>query len=186
MKDLHRQQPAFYALMLATLAAALDLSVLGPSLPGIGQAFPWKGGALSWVFSAYTLANLLTLPMAGYMAAWVGKRKLLLGGLWCLFWLHLYWPWPVAWKCSLLPGSCWAYLPPRFFLSFPPARRHSPRGKAGHHVGCTGIGIWPGAAHRAFTGLGIPGLFRLAKSVLDDRLHGIIGPGSQCEPTASR
>lgn len=81
MKDLHRQQPAFYALMLATLAAALDLSVLGPSLPGIGQAFPWKGGALSWVFSAYTLANLLTLPMAGYMAAWVGKRRLLLGGL---------------------------------------------------------------------------------------------------------
>ncbi|MBP7849924.1 MAG: MFS transporter [Lentimicrobiaceae bacterium] len=81
MKDLHRKKPAFYALMLATLAAALDLSVLGPSLPGIGQAFPWKGGALSWVFSAYTLANLLALPLAGFMAAWIGKRRLLLGGL---------------------------------------------------------------------------------------------------------
>ena len=57
-------------LFLGTLLAALDIAVVGPALPALREAFALDERAVSWVFTAFVLANLAGLPL---MAAWADR-----------------------------------------------------------------------------------------------------------------
>jgi EmrB/QacA subfamily drug resistance transporter len=66
---------AFAAIMLATLLAALDQTIVATALPRIASdlgAF----GQLSWVVTAYLLASTITIPLYGKLSDLFGRRSL--------------------------------------------------------------------------------------------------------------
>ncbi len=66
---------AFSAIMLATLLAALDQTVVATALPQIAtdlQGFQ----QLSWVVTAYLLASTVTVPLYGKLSDLYGRRRL--------------------------------------------------------------------------------------------------------------
>src|SRR5918995_4338192 len=66
---------AFAAVMLATLLAALDQTIVATALPQIAadlQGFE----DLSWVVSAYLLAATVTVPLYGKLSDLYGRRRL--------------------------------------------------------------------------------------------------------------
>src|ERR1044071_3080071 len=72
----HRQVLlAFSAMMLATLLAALDQTIVATALPQIVsdlQGFE----DLSWVVTAYLLATTVTVPLYGKLSDLYGRRRL--------------------------------------------------------------------------------------------------------------
>src|SRR3954470_11853817 len=72
----HRQVlVAFSAIMLATLLAALDQTIVATALPSIVTDL---GGFdhLSWVVTAYLLASTVTVPLYGKLSDLYGRRRL--------------------------------------------------------------------------------------------------------------
>ena len=67
---------AFSAMMLATLLAALDQTIVATALPAIGEDL---GGLshLSWVVTAYLIASTATVPLYGKLSDIYGRRALL-------------------------------------------------------------------------------------------------------------
>ena len=66
---------AFAAIMLATLLAALDQTIVATALPQI--AADLKGFEhLSWVVTAYLLASTVTVPLYGKLSDLYGRRRL--------------------------------------------------------------------------------------------------------------
>ena len=66
---------AFAAIMLATLLAALDQTIVATALPQIAadlQGFEH----LSWVVTAYLLASTVTVPLYGKLSDLYGRRRL--------------------------------------------------------------------------------------------------------------
>jgi EmrB/QacA subfamily drug resistance transporter len=66
---------AFAAIMLATLLAALDQTIVATALPRIASDL----GAfdqLSWVVTAYLLASTITIPIYGQLSDLFGRRRL--------------------------------------------------------------------------------------------------------------
>src|SRR4051795_890605 len=66
---------AFSAMMLATLLAALDQTIVATALPQIVsdlQGFE----DLSWVVTAYLLATTVTVPLYGKLSDLYGRRRL--------------------------------------------------------------------------------------------------------------
>src|ERR1700741_208660 len=66
---------AFSAMMLATLLAALDQTIVATALPQIAsdlQGFE----DLSWVVTAYLLATTVTVPLYGKLSDLYGRRRL--------------------------------------------------------------------------------------------------------------
>ncbi|MGB3543164.1 MFS transporter [Rubrivirga sp.] len=68
-------------LFMGTLLAALDIAIVGPALPALRDALGLDERAVSWVFTAFVLANLAGLPV---MAAWAdraGRRTVYLADI---------------------------------------------------------------------------------------------------------
>ena len=67
-------------LLLGTLLAALDSTVVGTSLPKVVADI---GGFqhFAWVFSAYMLASTLVIPLAGKLSDLYGRRPVYMAGL---------------------------------------------------------------------------------------------------------
>ena len=65
-------------LFLGTLLAALDIALVGPALPAIGEAFGLDERGVSWVFTAFVLANLAGLPVMAALSDRVGRRRVYL------------------------------------------------------------------------------------------------------------
>jgi MFS family permease len=66
---------AFSAIMLATLLAALDQTIVATALPRIVadlQGFK----SLSWVVTAYLLTSTVTVPLYGKLSDIYGRRRL--------------------------------------------------------------------------------------------------------------
>src|ERR687893_1105124 len=66
---------AFAAIMLATLLAALDQTIVATALPQIAadlQGFEH----LSWVVTAYLLTSTVTVPLYGKLSDLYGRRRL--------------------------------------------------------------------------------------------------------------
>lgn len=66
--------PLLVTLGLGVFAGALDLGVLSPALPALGQAFGVGPGALAWVFTLYLLANIASIPIMTKLADRNGRR----------------------------------------------------------------------------------------------------------------
>jgi EmrB/QacA subfamily drug resistance transporter len=72
---------AFSGIMLATLLAALDQTIVATALPRIASDL----GAferLSWVVTAYLLASTITIPLYGKLSDLFGRRRLFLVAIW--------------------------------------------------------------------------------------------------------
>ena len=65
-------------LFLGTLLAALDIALVGPALPALREAFGVDERAVSWVFTAFVLANLAGLPVMAALADRAGRRAVYL------------------------------------------------------------------------------------------------------------
>ena len=67
-------------LMLGTLLAALDQTIVGTSLPKIVANI---GGFehFAWIFTSYMLASVVTIPLAGKLSDLYGRRTIFLTGM---------------------------------------------------------------------------------------------------------
>lgn len=67
-----------FTLFLGVLLAALDIAVLGPALPAIRQEFGVGPRDVSWLITAYVLANLFGTPLLGRLSDRLGRRPIYL------------------------------------------------------------------------------------------------------------
>ena len=54
-----------------------------PAIPVIGEAFALDARLVAWVYAAFTLSNLASVPVMGWLADTIDRRSVLLGGI-CL------------------------------------------------------------------------------------------------------
>lgn len=71
-----RPGPVLAVLFAGVLVAALDIAIVGPALPALGQDFGVGDRALSWVFSIYILFNLIGAPLIAKWSDRYGRRRL--------------------------------------------------------------------------------------------------------------
>ena len=79
--DLFQLGKLLGVLFLGTLLAALDIALVGPALPAIGEAFGVDERGISWVFTAFVLANLAGLPVMAALADRIGRRSVYLADI---------------------------------------------------------------------------------------------------------
>lgn len=65
-------------LFLGVLMAALDIAILGPVIPAIRETFSLSERQVSWVFSVWVLANLVSVPIMAKMADRYGRKTVYL------------------------------------------------------------------------------------------------------------
>jgi EmrB/QacA subfamily drug resistance transporter len=66
--------PLLLTLGLGVFAGALDLGVLSPALPALATSFGVGPRELSWVFTLYLLANVVSIPIMTKLADREGRR----------------------------------------------------------------------------------------------------------------
>ncbi|MEQ9104291.1 MAG: MFS transporter [Rhodothermales bacterium] len=65
-------------LFLGVLMAALDIAILGPAIPAIRGQFSLSEREVSWVFTAWVLANLVGVPIMSKLADRFGRKRMYL------------------------------------------------------------------------------------------------------------
>lgn len=65
-------------LFLGVLMAALDIAILGPAIPAIRGQFSLSEREVSWVFTAWVLANLAGVPVMSKLADRFGRKRMYL------------------------------------------------------------------------------------------------------------
>lgn len=68
-------------LFLGTLTAALDIALVGPSLPAVEQALNLDARSSAWLLGAFVLANLTGLPFTARAADIFGRRVVFITSL---------------------------------------------------------------------------------------------------------
>src|SRR6266571_536792 len=66
------------AVMLATFMEVLDTTVVNVSIPHISGNLSATYEEGTWVVTSYLVANAIVLPMAGWLATYFGRRRMLL------------------------------------------------------------------------------------------------------------
>ncbi len=66
------------AVMLATFMEVLDTTVVNVSIPHISGNLSATYEEGTWVVTSYLVANAIILPMAGWLASYFGRRRMLL------------------------------------------------------------------------------------------------------------
>jgi DHA2 family multidrug resistance protein len=64
-----------FATMLATMMQAVDTSVANVALPHMQGAFSAGVDEITWVLTAYLVANAVIVPMTGWMGNFFGRRR---------------------------------------------------------------------------------------------------------------
>ncbi|MDQ2680622.1 MAG: MFS transporter [Candidatus Eremiobacteraeota bacterium] len=78
--DLDRSTlPLLLTLGLGVFAGALDLGVLSPALPAIGQTFGVPTGSLAWIFTLYLLVSVVSIAITSTLADRYGRRPVYVG-----------------------------------------------------------------------------------------------------------
>lgn len=78
MAGIKGQTPILIVLFLGVLMAALDIAILGPAIPAIRDSFELSERQVSWVFSVWVLANLVSVPIMSKMADRYGRKAIYL------------------------------------------------------------------------------------------------------------
>jgi len=68
--------PLLLTLGLGVFAGALDLGVLSPALPALALAFGVGAREVSWIFTLYLLANVVSIPIMSKLADRNGRRPI--------------------------------------------------------------------------------------------------------------
>nr|WP_200900319.1 MFS transporter [Rubrobacter aplysinae] len=66
-------------LFFGVLMGALDIAIVGPALPAIGQSFGVSAKGLQWVFTIYVLFNVVGVPLMAKLADRIGRRAVYVG-----------------------------------------------------------------------------------------------------------
>src|SRR4029079_15938402 len=66
------------SVMLATLMQALDTTIANVALPNKQGSLSAKEEQISWVLTSYIVAAAIATPATGWLAAVMGRRRLLL------------------------------------------------------------------------------------------------------------
>src|SRR5450432_4820571 len=77
-QDFANRVPITVGLMLATVMNSLDTTIANVALPHIQGSVSASQDQITWVLTSYIVASALALPLAGWLAARVGARTLLL------------------------------------------------------------------------------------------------------------
>lgn len=65
-------------LFIGVLMGAMDIAILGPAIPAIREGFGLDDRLVSWVFSAWVLANLVSVPVMTKLADRFGRKPMYL------------------------------------------------------------------------------------------------------------
>src|SRR6478752_4710869 len=66
------------AVMCATFLEVLDTTVVNVSLPHIAGSLSASVNEAAWVLTSYLVANAIVLPMTGWLASFIGRKRLLM------------------------------------------------------------------------------------------------------------
>jgi len=76
-RDVHPGLVAI-SVMLATIMQALDTTIANVALPHMQGSLSATQDQISWVLTSYIVAAAITMPATGFVAAKIGRRRLLL------------------------------------------------------------------------------------------------------------
>ncbi len=66
------------AVMLATVMVILDMTIVNVALPHMMGSLGATADQITWVLTAYIVMEAIFIPMSGFLAAWLGRRWLML------------------------------------------------------------------------------------------------------------
>ena len=66
------------SVMLATIMQALDTTIANVALPHMQGSLAATQDQISWVLTSYIVAAAITMPATGFIAAKIGRKRLLL------------------------------------------------------------------------------------------------------------
>ncbi len=66
------------AVMLATVMVILDMTIVNVALPHMMGSLGATADQITWVLTAYIVMEAIFIPMSGFLAAWLGRRRLML------------------------------------------------------------------------------------------------------------
>ncbi|HSU68789.1 MAG TPA: MFS transporter [Tepidisphaeraceae bacterium] len=69
------------SVMLATFMEVLDTTVVNVSLPHIAGNLSASIDEATWTLTSYLVANAIILPMTGWLARVLGRKRLLMGAI---------------------------------------------------------------------------------------------------------
>src|SRR5499426_2543495 len=67
-----------FAVMFATFMEVLDTTVVNVSLPHIASTMSATTEEATWALTSYLVANAIILPMTGWLAGVLGRKRLLM------------------------------------------------------------------------------------------------------------
>jgi DHA2 family multidrug resistance protein len=74
-KPKHNPWAIALTVTLATFMEVLDTSIANVALPHISGTLGSSGSEASWIISSYLVANAVVLPISGYLATLVGRKR---------------------------------------------------------------------------------------------------------------
>jgi EmrB/QacA subfamily drug resistance transporter len=74
MTDSKKNTSILILLFLGVLMGALDISIVGPAIPSIGQSMHLDQRDLSWIFTIYVLFNLVGISLMARLSDIFGRR----------------------------------------------------------------------------------------------------------------
>src|SRR5215510_13705096 len=66
------------AVMFATFMEVLDTTVVNVSLPHIASSMAATTDEATWALTSYLVANAIVLPLTGWLASILGRKRLLM------------------------------------------------------------------------------------------------------------
>ncbi len=66
------------AVMLATVMVILDMTIVNVALPHMMGSLGATADQITWVLTAYIVMEAIFIPMSGFLATWLGRRRLML------------------------------------------------------------------------------------------------------------
>lgn len=119
------------AVMLSTFMEVLDTTVVNVSLPHIAGSMSASVNEATWALTSYLVANAVVLPITGWLASVLGRKRLLMmavsGFTVASFLCGLAPNLPALIVCRILQGACGGALQPIsqavLLESFPPEGR---------------------------------------------------------------
>ena len=69
------------SVMLTTVMAIMDMTIVNVTLPHMMGALGATADQVTWVLTAYIVAEAVTIPLTGWLAGRFGRRRVMLFGI---------------------------------------------------------------------------------------------------------
>jgi len=66
------------AVMLSTVMVILDMTIVNVALPHMMGSLGATADQITWVLTAYIVMEAIVIPLSGFLATWLGRRRLML------------------------------------------------------------------------------------------------------------